>query len=291
MNGWRAGGARRRAVFVLGMAKDKQDPARGEGPVPASRCGAHLDRVARNRYSSTHNRFDRLACPPRPRRGPRSPRPDPFPMEPDRITMLERRVATLEAENARLRAVDLAEAHERIDALLGQIGRMAEQLERQVRHDALTGLANSRSLDARLEHEFARVRRFRHELSVVMVDVDGFREINDRYSRVVGDQVLQTVAQILRHHSRSIDVVARYGADEFVVLLMETGAAGAERVCENFRLAVESFDWGIVHPELRVGVSIGAANHHDASGSEELMGMVAARLDAARGARRGSSAA
>jgi diguanylate cyclase (GGDEF)-like protein len=215
----------------------------------------------------------------------------PRSMEPDRITLLEQRVATLETENARLRDVELTEAHQRIDALLGQLSQMAERMERQVQHDGLTGLANNRNFDARLEHEFARVRRFGHELSVAIVDIDDFQALNNRYSRVVGDMVLQTVAQILRHHCRSIDVVARYGADEFVVLLMETSESGAERVCENFRLAVEGFDWGILHPELEVSVSIGAANHHDASGSEELMGAVAARLESARRARRAALAA
>jgi diguanylate cyclase (GGDEF)-like protein len=203
-------------------------------------------------------------------------------MEIDRIMSLEHRVAALEAENQRLRIIELAQAHARIDELLQQLGRMAESLDRQVRHDGLTGLSNNRDLDTRLEREFARVRRFKRELSLAMIDIDGFAAINDRYSRGIGDQVLQTAAQIIRQHCRSIDVVARYAADTFVVLLIETSEVGAARVCENFRASVEDFDWGIVHDDLEVTVSIGFAPHQVATGSETLLAAVGTRLDAAR---------
>jgi diguanylate cyclase (GGDEF)-like protein len=210
-------------------------------------------------------------------------------MDAERIESLEHRVEALELENERLQSVDLAQANQRIDDLLSQLHAVNESLERQVRHDGLTGVANRRFFDAQLEHEFARIRRFGRALSVVLLDVDGFARINDLYSRSVGDLVLQNVAQIMRRNCRSIDIVARSGSDEFAVLLVETPENGAARVVENFRSGIESFDWGIVHPELAVTVSIGMVSADAVSSSEALMGAVSASLEAAR--REGRNAA
>jgi diguanylate cyclase (GGDEF)-like protein len=115
---------------------------------------------------------------------------------------------------------------------------VAQALRREQRAavtDSLTGLLNRRGLEDRLEEELARCRRNGHELSVVMIDCDGLKAVNDSGGHELGDAVLQRVSDCLRQHKRMADVAARLGGDEFVVLLPETRAGDALGVAERFR--------------------------------------------------------
>jgi diguanylate cyclase (GGDEF)-like protein len=115
---------------------------------------------------------------------------------------------------------------------------VAQALRREQRAavtDSLTGLLNRRGLEDRLDEELARCRRNGHELSVVMIDCDGLKAVNDSGGHELGDAVLQRVADCLREHKRMADVAARLGGDEFVVLLPETRAGDALGVAERFR--------------------------------------------------------
>jgi len=94
------------------------------------------------------------------------------------------------------------------------------------------------------------------DLSVVFVDVDEFKQVNDRYSHAVGDEVLRRIAVILRTHCRSDDVPVRYGGDEFVILVLGGGAA-AEGVAARLHEAVRNAPWGQVAAGLKVTVSVG----------------------------------
>jgi diguanylate cyclase (GGDEF)-like protein len=122
---------------------------------------------------------------------------------------LENAYAELEATNARLREVSF--------------------------RDEVTGLYNRRFFSIRLEEEVSRYRRFNHPVSVVMVDLDGFKRINDELGHAAGDETLRTVGELLQRHSRGINVIARYGGDEFAILLVETGKDGAETYAERMR--------------------------------------------------------
>jgi diguanylate cyclase (GGDEF)-like protein len=109
--------------------------------------------------------------------------------------------------------------------------RAVDQARREVEKlaitDPLTGLYNRRYLSERIRDEFARMRRYPRSLSLALVDLDGFKQVNDRFGHEAGDRVLVTVAQRLRSRLREVDILARFGGDEFVVMLPETDAAQA----------------------------------------------------------------
>lgn len=116
--------------------------------------------------------------------------------------------------------------------------RASHELERTASIDALTGLANRRTFDERLMGESARQARYGGELSLLMMDIDGFKAINDSHGHVTGDAVLQAVASIISHYVRTTDLAARYGGDEFALIMPGTGDAAAASVGEKLRRAV-----------------------------------------------------
>src|SRR6266480_2956081 len=107
--------------------------------------------------------------------------------------------------------------------------------------DEVTGLYNRRFFSLRLEEEMSRFRRFNHPVSVVLLDIDGFKNVNDEFGHAVGDETLRDLGQILMKHSRGINVVARFGGDEFTILLVETPKAGAQLYAERIRQVVATF--------------------------------------------------
>lgn len=127
----------------------------------------------------------------------------------------------------------------------------ASQLGRDALIDPLTGLGNRRMLDAGIAETVGGAALF--------VDVDRFKAVNDTFSHAVGDEVLRRVADILRAHCRTQDVVVRFGGDEFVVLLPVTATAEAAVVAERVRAAVHREPWDEVAPGLGVSVSVGVA--------------------------------
>lgn len=133
-----------------------------------------------------------------------------------------------------------------------------DTLERLIEVDPLTEVGNRRRFDLRIDAEWRRCSRNRQPLSVVMIDVDYFKEYNDRYGHVAGDSCLQQIAKAISSSTmRGSDVVTRYGGEEFAVLLAETDLAGAVAVAENIRLAVERIQ--IAHSGTSIGsVSISA---------------------------------
>ncbi len=131
------------------------------------------------------------------------------------------------------------------------------ELERQATHDKLTGLFNRRYADAFLDREIENARRYEHELSVALADVDHFKAINDRYSHAKGDQVLRRVSEILTDRCRKTDMIARYGGEEFLLCFPETGRAQASRLCEELRAAVEAEDFSGIGPNVGVTLSFG----------------------------------
>jgi diguanylate cyclase (GGDEF)-like protein/PAS domain S-box-containing protein len=121
--------------------------------------------------------------------------------------------------------------------------------------DGLTGAKNHRAFQDRLSEEYKRVERVHAPFSVVLLDVDRFKQYNDQFGHPEGDRVLKQVVRVLQETVRATDFVARYGGEEFILLLPETGAEGAMEVAERLRVAIEAQDW----PLRPVTASFGVA--------------------------------
>jgi len=113
-----------------------------------------------------------------------------------------------------------------------------DELERRAYSDYLTGLANRRYFLEKAENELARARRYGEELSILMLDVDHFKQVNDRYGHKVGDIVLQKLAEVCRSTLRDVDIIGRLGGEEFAVLLPKTGSVQAMEAAERLRTAL-----------------------------------------------------
>ena len=152
--------------------------------------------------------------------------------------------------------------------------RLHRVVEQQAVVDGLTGLANRRRADEMLARELARSRRFGGPVGLILADVDDFKAINDEYGHPVGDAVLREVAGAFLGTVREIDVAARWGGEEFAVVLPGTDAEGAARAAERIREALarrEMFapDGGV----LRVTASFGVASSSLGTTSEELVAL------------------
>jgi diguanylate cyclase (GGDEF)-like protein len=123
--------------------------------------------------------------------------------------------------------------------------------------DEVTGLYNRRFFSIRLEEEVSRHRRLKHPVSVVLIDLDGFKSVNDNLGYPVGDETLRGVAEILMRHSRGINVICRYGGDRFAALLVETSKAGARLYADRIRYVLSSSKF--VHKH-RMTASFGIAS-------------------------------
>ncbi len=153
---------------------------------------------------------------------------------------------------ARARALGMRMQVEQARAETERLRRVAEQ-------DALTGLGNRRALDEALQRMHALARQQGRSLSAALIDLDHFKAVNDGHSHAVGDAVLRRVAALLQAACRERDLAARFGGEEFVVLLLDADLPHAHGVCERLRVALETTDWSDQAPGLRVTASFGVA--------------------------------
>jgi diguanylate cyclase (GGDEF)-like protein/putative nucleotidyltransferase with HDIG domain len=148
------------------------------------------------------------------------------------------------------------------------------QLEAEARVDPKTGLFNARHFGVALAEEIARAERFERPFALIMADLDLLRDINNSYGHLAGDAVLKGIAEVFRTHLRHYDVPARFGGEEFSILLPETGAEEALEISERIRRAVaaKSFDVETSSQPIRATVSIGVAAYpRDGSDANELI--------------------
>lgn len=126
--------------------------------------------------------------------------------------------------------------------------------------DSLTELYNHRYFQERMKKEIHRADRYNHPLSIVMLDIDHFKLINDSYGHIVGDAILKEFANLLTHQARDMDIIARYGGEEFAIILPETPLDCAMQVAERIRLATKAYVFKInKHAPVSITVSLGVA--------------------------------
>jgi diguanylate cyclase (GGDEF)-like protein len=159
----------------------------------------------------------------------------------------EEQIARLSAELAK-RAVERVE-----------LAQTIQELEELALRDPLTGLLNRRAFQERLEEEVARAQRYGSELSLLLVDIDHFKRVNDTYGHVVGDVALTHVAHVLAQERRMSDVAARYGGEEFAMLAPHTTRDGALALAERLRHAVRERPYRARSGHDHLCVSVGVA--------------------------------
>ncbi len=208
---------------------------------------------------------DALDTPRRPAPSPGTPRPVPSPestavqqyvQQSDEVDTLmqsfSRMLVTIEQQ-----ASDVNEYARRLDAAYKELESTSAQLKEFSFKDEVTGLYNRRFFSIRLEEEVSRYRRFNHPVSVVLLDLDGFKAVNDDLGHAAGDETLRAMAEILLKQSRGINVICRYGGDEFAVLLVETSKSGARLYADRIRYVLST--WTFSHGR-RVTASFGIAS-------------------------------
>jgi len=161
----------------------------------------------------------------------------------------------------------------RIKQMHDEVATAKSRLQELAVRDDLTGLFNFRYLHTRLHEEFKRAERYREPLACAMIDVDGFKGFNDQYGHEIGDIVIKSVAERLTEALREIDVVARYGGDEFLVILPSTHFSGALTVADRTWRSVGERPFEVAGQQLRVTCSIGVALYpsRDVGSKDELL--------------------
>ncbi len=146
------------------------------------------------------------------------------------------------------------------------------EIERLAITDGLTGLFNHRHFQERLTQEFNRLQRFSEPISLLLIDIDHFKKINDTYGHPVGDAVLKEVSENIKKTIRNIDIPARYGGEEFAVILLGTDTKGALNMAERLRKTVMNTSFSADNATFHVTISIGISTYPDAGrGKEEFI--------------------
>jgi diguanylate cyclase (GGDEF)-like protein len=171
-----------------------------------------------------------------------------------------------------LAAIYMAQQRMRLNSTRRELTTRLLQAEKAAREDELTGLLNRRTLNEVLGREMARAQRTGARLSVVMIDVDRFRALNDRFGHVVGERVLLDVSQMLKRNFRAADILVRYGEDEFLALLPETDRREAQVAVDRLKNGVAQWNRRNQDFGYQLGLSAGVAQFiPDASTAESLV--------------------
>ena len=159
-------------------------------------------------------------------------------------------------------------AFARLEPELRQIRRSAEQLERLAYHDFLTGIANRRQVEVLAQIALASAQRRQESFSVLMLDIDHFKRINDTYGHYVGDEILRELAARLRGELRESDIFGRWGGEEFIVITPVTAAEEGQALAERLRESLKAKPLAKVHA---ITVSCGVANYRPGDSLDTLV--------------------
>ncbi|MBI3314236.1 MAG: GGDEF domain-containing protein [Candidatus Omnitrophica bacterium] len=146
--------------------------------------------------------------------------------------------------------------------------------EKLIRTDEATGLYSRRQLLKTLDRELERAQRYKRELSILMIDLDDFKKINDLYGHLAGDRILKEISVILSESLRSGDTVGRYGGDEFLAILPETGAEAAQKVAFRIWGNVGECPFKIKNEIVYLSISVGISSLNEMSGEADRFRMI-----------------
>ena len=166
--------------------------------------------------------------------------------------------------------------------------KLSERLRSLAYRDSLTDLYNHRFFQEQLSHEVERANRYRRPVSVILMDLDRFKEVNDTHGHLVGDKLLTFIGRVIRDQVRSADIAARYGGDEFAIILTDTPKEAAEAAAEKLAnaIATDHAYAGLTNEGLPISASYGVASCPDEARSvSELLQIADDRMYAAKAAR------
>ena len=201
------------------------------------------------------------------------------------MVQLEVERAKSDAQIYKLRSIELASANEALEranaeksGLVNMLEDQSRLLRRQLSEDGLTGLYNRKHIEGILQHEFWQQKASAQLLCIAMVDIDHFKQVNDAFSHLTGDQVLRVVSQMFIQTCRPSDSIGRYGGEEFLFVFPGTTLDQGRRVCERVQHAMRSYDWDQVHPGLKVTLSIGVTAGLDVPNHERMISRADSKL-------------
>ena len=169
----------------------------------------------------------------------------------------------------------LSDANKRLQRLNNELELKNQRLQEISVTDSLTNLYNHRHIIERLQEHVGSAERYQRNLSVMMLDIDYFKKVNDTYGHPYGDQVLEQVSTTLREVIRVVDIAGRYGGEEFLVVMPETGLKEAVAIAERVRQAVESLTW---EQPITLTISVGVAMWQRDETASELISRADALL-------------
>lgn len=149
--------------------------------------------------------------------------------------------------------------HLRIKDIRDELNRANARLQELVDIDDLTGLFNMRSLYQKLDHELIRAQRYKRQVAVIMMDMDFFKSVNDDNDHLFGSYVLTRVGELIRNNIRKVDFAARYGGDEFLIVLTEINVEGAQVFAERLRELIQQTEFKNDFHEKKLTSSLGLA--------------------------------
>lgn len=177
------------------------------------------------------------------------------------------------------RTAALQQANEQLKREIQERKRVEAKLQELATTDELTQIFNRRHFFKLARREFKRAQRYHHPLSIVLMDLDHFKRVNDRHGHPAGDQALRTVATVCQDNLREIDILARYGGEEFILLLPEIGADPARQAAERLRQKIAAESIAIGGQTIAITASLGVASLEE--DGEESVGAVLHRADQA----------
>lgn len=176
--------------------------------------------------------------------------------------------------------------HSKIKLLTEDLLTANEKLKYSATHDELTNVFNRTAILDFLENEMLRIKRTKKKLSVIMFDIDYFKEINDKYGHQTGDQVLIDIIIVIKDTVREIDLIGRYGGDEFLIILQETKIDKAKEIAERIHKQINKKNFKARKNEIPVTISIGLSEHFAKENVDKLVERVDNALYDAKNAGR-----